>query len=489
MKFPFKKVGDTFSVDEYNAMCYLLCKQDYEEDIILEQKAKHYQYGVYKLSDSKFGLIAKDGGFLIRNPHTTIVITFAHQNPSADFYVELKVAKQKIIHDKGEDIIDYPYDIKDILDDTIPDENYNIDYETIKLKAVQEDKYTSKVYFVPVDHGLLADDFLSNESHMIMDYKAPHINFEDGREVDCEQIICDDYWDIQRAIISAPESSVVNLRLRGGKTYTFEDKIFIDFNKKVYIEGGNVSSNSHSILDGQDLYKMFHVKPDAFLSVRNCKFVNGNATVVHGNSDVNKTGGAISMNSGYYNMGDVNGLHYAFVELGNCIFENCKAERGGAIYNHMGKLDIDKCQFINCKATNPDNVQGAYGGAVACTSVSLYNGASNQIAIDRSKYFYNNNNTSYILLSIKETQNINYFTNIDFTLNDMILHKDNNTFNLSATKDNDNQYKYNIQIPTKLNVDDQFYITFKNFEAQPSLSTRLLKVTGNKNTQMYVEMV
>ena len=490
MKFPFKKVGDTFSVDEYNAMCYLLSKQKYEEDILLELKAKHYVYGVYKLSDPKNILVTKNGGFIIRKDNLPFTITFAHQNPSANFYIELKFAKQKEVTQNGITTILYPYDIIDQLDDTLPDSAYDISYETVTIKLDRVDSNTSKIEIVPADYGINTGDYISYNAKAIMKYDEPVINFEDGRAVDTEQIICNDFNDMQRAIISAPEGSAVHLRLHGATTYSFTDKLNIDFKKKVYIEGGNVSSNSYSILDGHDTYRLFQVNPDSLLSIKNCKLYRGNANVVHGNSDINKTGGAINMGSKYENEGDMDGLHVSYVNVDTCIFENCKAERGGAIYNMRGKLNVDNCQFINCRATSDTNQAGAFGGAILNQSINLYNGSSNQIVIDKSKYYYNqNNNTSYILFNVKTTQNINYFINNDFTLNNYILNYNNNKYNCISNKLNNNQYLYNIELPIKIPVGKTFYFTFQSFNQQPSLCTRLLKVTGNQNTQLYVEMV
>lgn len=489
MKFPFKKVGDTFSVDEYNAMCYLLSKQDYSEDIVLETKAKHYKYGVYKLSDSTFSLITKADGYIIRKANNPITITIAHQNPTANFYVELRVAKQKEITENGITTILYPYDLIDKLENTISDSNYDVTYETIKLKATHIDDNTSKITFIPSELGLSTNDFINMKAKVQMLYNEPLINFADGRIVDAEQIICESFHDIRKAIISAPPESAIHLRLKGAKTYTFEDKIMIDNAKQVYIEGGNISSNSHSILDGQNLYRMFFVQKDCLLSVKNCKFYRGNATIVHNNSDIGKTGGAITMASGYENLGEVNGLHVSKVIVEDCIFQDCIAERGGAIYNHMGKLNINNCKFNNCKATSTTNPAGAFGGAVMNVSVPLYHGASNQITIEKSKYYHDNNGLSHIALKISPEQNINHFTSESFNLPEWQMRKGTYTSRSQGIQhDEGNQYSYNIPLPIQHEVGSKFYFTCPTSDGEV-LCTRMLKITGNPNTQMYVEMV
>lgn len=489
MKFPFKKVGDGLSVDEYNALCYLLSKQEYSEEIILEFKAKHYKYGVYKLTDSSYSLVTKDKGFIIRKNTNPIKITFAHQNPNANFYIELKIFTYKQIAENGMDITLYPYDIIDSLEDNVMDSKYDITYDTIKLKAERVDRYTSVVNFIPQEYGLYPNDFIFADATMSMVYDEPNINYTDGREVDPNQIICEDFSDIQRAIVSAPPDSVLHLRLKGSETnsYRFPNQINIDYGKKVYIEGGNPYSENRSVLDGQNTNRLFIVQPNSTLSVKNCKFYRGNATTY----PLYKTGGAITMSSSYENLGEYNGLNVSFVSVDNCIFEDCKAERGGAIYNHMGKLDVNDCAFNNCKATSTTNSAGAFGGAIMTTSVPVYNGASNQIAIDKSKYYSYHQGLihSYISLNIKDTQNLNYFTNNDFTLNNFKLIYGNNQYDVTSVKSNDNQYEYKLYLPITMHIGSTFYLTFSNFTQQPSLCTRLLKVTGNVNTQMYVEMV
>lgn len=487
MKFPFKKVGDTLSVDEYNALCYLLSKQDYSEDIVLEFRAKHYKYGVYKLTDSTYSLITKDNGFIIRKANNPIKITFAHQNPNANFYIELKVARQKEITENGITTTLYPYDVIDTIEDNVMDSKYEITYETIKLKAEPQDTYTDVVTFNPQEYQLLPNDFISSDARMIMAYDEPILNYTDGRELDPNQILCEDFNDIQRAIISTPPNSVVNLRLKGSEAYDFPNHLNIDNGKKIFIEGGNPYSNSRSELTTQGTNRMFIVHPNSTLSVKNCQFTNGNAT----HYPVYRTGGAITMSSSYENLGEYNGLNVPFVYLDTCKFLNCTAERGGAIYNHMGRLDINNCEFNHCIATSNTNPQGAFGGAIMTTSVPVYNGASNQLSIDKSKYEYGIEGIYYsrIHLKISPTQNLNYFTDSEFTINQIAVIYDTYRITAGVQKIGDDQYSYILRLPTFLKVGDTFYLIIKGLEDQPSLCSRLLKVTGNRDTQMYVEMV
>lgn len=488
MKFPFKKVGDTFSTDEYNAMCYLLAKQDYVENIFLENKAKTYRLGAYHLVDINSSIVQKNNGFIIRKPTQAIRIKLGHKTPSARFNIQLNVFKQKTVTDSnGVTSVIYPYDLVENLDDfdqdTIPQD---LDYQQITLTATPVDEYSCVLDFVPAEYGLTTGDYFSAKAKIIMDYSEPIINLEDGRPVDANQIICHNFNDIKRALDYTPEGSSLFLRLKGNTTYKFTDKLVIDGKRNVYIEGGNGEMGYHSVLDGENVHRLFLVMPDSLLSVTNCKLYRGNANVVHANSDLNKVGGAIEMRSRYENIGDTNGLHVAYVQVTNCIFDSCTAERGGAIYNFRGKLDVNNCTFNNCKATSTTNSAGAFGGAIHTTSIPVYNGSSNQIAINKSIYNYANN-VSYILLDIKEAQNLNYFTNINFTLPEMKCMYNNTVYNTSIIKNN-NQYSYSIVLPVQIPIGSKFYLYADNFPTQPSLCTRLLKVTGN-STQRYVEMV
>lgn len=489
MKFPFKKVGDSFSVDEYNAMCYLLTKQDYKENIFLENKSKAYKYGAYHLIDINSSIVQKNNGFIIRKPTLPIQINLGHKSPSADFYIELNIFKQKqVTNSNGITSIIYPYDVIENLDDFDQETKpQDIIYEKITLKADKINDSTSILNFIPSEYGLTTGDYFSAKATISMEYNDPIINITDGRPLDTNQILCHNFNDIKRAISYCEEGSSIFLRLKGDTTYTFTDKIVIDGKRHIYIEGGNAERGYHSILDGENIYRHFLVMPDSLLSVTNCKFYRGNANVVHGNSDLNKAGGAIEMRARYENIGDTNGLHVAYVDLNNCIFDSCTAERGGAIYNFRGKLDVHDCDFINCKATSTTNPQGAFGGAIHTTSIPVYNGASNQIAINKSNYSYARYPLSVINLEIRQTQNITYFTDGNFVLPELELIYNNQIYNTDVLQRTD-QYNYSIRLPVTLSVGSTFYLRAKNFSIQPSLCTRLLQVTKTGN-QMYVEMV
>lgn len=489
MKFPFKKVGDSFSVDEYNAMCYLLTKQEYKENIFLENKAKAYKYGAYHLVDINSSIVQKNNGFIIRKPTLPIQIKLGHKSPSADFYIELNIFKQKQVTDSnGITSTIYPYDLIENLDDfdqdTIPKD---ITYEKIKLKADKIDNSSSILSFIPSNYGLKVGDYFSAKAQISMEYNEPEINIEDGRAVDTNQIICNNFNDIKKAIGYCEEGSSVFLRLKGDTTYTFTDKIVIDGKRHIYIEGGNYEEGYHSILDGENIHRLFLVMPDSLLSVTGCKFYRGNANIVHKDSDLNKAGGAIEMRARYENIGYTNGLHVAFVDVNNCIFDSCTAERGGAIYNFRGKLNVNNCDFINCKATSTTNPQGAFGGAIHTTSIPVYNGSSNQIAVNKSTYDYIRQPLSVLNLEIRQTQNVNYFTDGNFVLPELQVVYNNQIYDTTVVSRTD-QYHYGIRLPISIPVGSKFYLKAKNFSTQPSLCTRLLQVTKT-GTQMYVEMV
>ena len=481
MKVPFKKVGDNFSQEEYNAICYLLQKQNYQENIILDFKAWHGTYGAYVLQDPFECFIRTHDGYTINQYDKHISLVFDTQCVSADVYVTFNVLKQRKVKVDGIDVILYPDDMLD--DENNYDKDMDLEWEEIRVKAKPfNDKFVIDLY--PSQMGLNDGDFVSFVALCELDYGKPLINVKDGLGAE-GAIICNSFVELRNAIVTSDVGSTVIVKLKGDRTYTFTEELTVDGNKTVIIYGGN--TNHNAVLDGQDQYRLFSVKNNSTLELHNLTLYRGNGSKVNKTSDLHKTAGAIYMISQYGNTGEEWILEAPTVICDECTFKDCHANMGGAIYNLRGKLICTDCTFDNCDATAPENPEGAFGGAITNQSVKLYNDHTNQIYIDPSPVIYRPSaRKTDIYLNISHGQNLLFFKSNDFVLPPMKCYVGNTLFNVTLQKNS--QWEYGFSLPVQLRAGMTMYLFAENFPSLPNLCTRVLTVY-EENNNLYLRVV
>ena len=74
MKVNYKRIGDSFTLDEYNALVYLLKQDEWIEVIKLSKNGYDGKYANYTLYDPKNALVKKPYGFDIVKPLETVYL-------------------------------------------------------------------------------------------------------------------------------------------------------------------------------------------------------------------------------------------------------------------------------------------------------------------------------------------------------------------------------------------------------------------------------
>lgn len=477
LQLNYKKNGDMFSLDEFNALCYLLMQQDWVETQYLTLGENKGEFGVYTIKDNDNVLTELKEYFVINRVDKSFYIYIKQDAFTSKYSFVFDVYNSEIsnyITEDGESVSESrsPIDFEDNFTD---DEEIDLKLKTVTFNDFEVvDNTTFRVKVRPSSFGLKTGDYIKKECKIHVSYDD-EINWEDGRAVEPEWIICETFEEMKNAINTTPSRGVTKLRLLGGDTYSFDGEIIIDNQKTIIIEGGNIYSDNRSILDAQSNSKHFSIKPDSHLEITNCKLINGDGTDVNITDDLDLAGGSIEMYGRYALEDDSYELHYATCKLMGCVFENCVAIRGGAIYNDCGQLTIKNTDFINCDAE--------IGGALHTNSVKFYHDRSNQVYVDESPITLGNG-VSRITLNLNHQQNLQYIKDNNFDLSEHITGVYNKTgtklFNCSLEKVNN--YQYDVTISGNLTA-GTFYLAGNSW-----ICTRTLKrYTKNGNSYVGVE--
>lgn len=471
MKLFYKKVGDTFSLDEYNAMCYLLSLQKYTENIEITTDTYTGEYGEYQLVNSNEALRENTTGYVVSKKDKTFKILLNPYIPNANFSITFNVYKNNTNVNNNN------------ITSTI---HSNELYDSINENAIEEKQTTNvevqltgnTLSLKPSDLKLENGDWISRNITINAEYSEPIINWEDGEANTEEQIICETFDDLEQAISTTPENGFVSIRLKGNKEYIFTKEIIIE-NKSVSIVGGNNTSGAYSILNAQDLYRHFYVGAGSTLTLRSCLLKNGNGSIVYDYHDAPKRGGSIFMNSNFITTSNGYTFNPSIVTIENCKFRDCHANRGGAICNVKGKLSCNNVMFDNCVATKEGDKTACFGGAILNESVTMYHDSSNQLYIDKSTTTYNEN-TTIIDLKVSKTQNLRNFIDSQYALPTLTCICGNNKYEVTSVKTS--QFGYLLTVKGKINTGTPFYFVCKDFVS------RNLKIT-KEGTTYYTDVI
>lgn len=457
MKLFYKKVGDTFTLDEYNAMCYLLSLQTYSETFEFDDYSYSGEYGEYSIVDDDEVLVRNTTGYLINKKDKTFKISINPYIANANFTLVLEVYQLSTIVDEDIQFVLHSNELYDYFEE----EEKNI-IEELKTKEVKIPLKNKITKIKPEDLGLTNDDWISKNAKIIAEYSEPILNWTDGEANSDDQIICETFSELEQVIHTTPKNGYVNIKLKGRTVYEFNKEIIINENKKVHITGGNSYNGSHAILDGKDQFRHFYVEAGSSLTIRNCSMINGNGSVVNNYLDLPRRGGSILMNSNFINTVAGYSFNPSIVTLENCKFINCHANRGGAICNIRGKLSCNNVWFDNCVATKDGDKSPCWGGAILNESVTMYHDSSNQLYIDRSTVTYTDSKNTIIDLKVSKTQNVRNFMNSKYKLPKMTCVVDGNKYEATSVKTS--QFNYILTIKDiKIVPDTKFYLICNDF--------------------------
>lgn len=289
MKLNYKKIGDTLSLDEYNALVYILEQQEWKETITLDLDEPYTgNYGTYTLYDLNHVLTEDRNGFTILKPDEPFYINI-ESNFSCKYKIYFDVTStlsqtetisEGLLKGKGVQTTYEANDIKEYVPDSVSDINRTINSDMSDVdklipsanvivdpnveETVNSDILTQSL---PISKGVVKDtafkgsrtqikvtlsdfnyfknDFLSDTATIYLDYTQPQLNLSHGRYENTNEILCETFDELKTVIDTMPENSTVNIHLLG-KTYVCTDELYIK-NKTVHIIGGNLKENDFEV--------------------------------------------------------------------------------------------------------------------------------------------------------------------------------------------------------------------------------------------------
>lgn len=519
MRMQYKKVGDTFTFPEYNAMCYLLTHGSWKESFPLKLKEEVAgQYANYILDDRNHLLSETREGYVfvkniasMKKKDRLVYLKIKHDNLHSHLEVTFNAVhvthiNQQILDSSLEGDMSFTIQKEDFKDFVGTDEEEVSIYNNSDIQPVQDDilisvatdiddEHTISVSFDPVEFGLTKGDWIRNVASLKLYYTEPEINYVDGDLGEENEIICETFEDLQKVVNSSPEGSVTKIRLLG-TTYNFTDQLRIT-NKSIMIHGGNLdtpNSEPFTVLDAQQQGRHFIVDPDASLTIDNCKLINGNVYGKNGRYVLHNRGGSIYVHGRYLLDFDHYVIHGGLVKCTNCWFINNTAMLGGAIYNTMGKLEAYNCIFDGNKAIEEDRSEETstyyyhvnnWGGAIFTeTSQGLYyNDSTDRLHISPSNYVYNNNTDKTTiqlyfykkqntLLLEKETITKNNLKLFNYTTKEWIPITALTTTTQTSNPELSNLYT--LTIDGQLTNYQKLYFRFEGNSSHPSIISHLV---------------
>lgn len=361
MRLKPKRLGDEFTLDEYNACQYLLYKVSFSESIRL-QGADAYtgKFATYLLDESKNTSISIDkyDTFEVLKDLTSstqyIYITLSNLiNQNIQYTATLYYQTPELVTVVGPTIDEYyinPQDAKDVKMVTqVASEDVRRDYQKITVQCTREGN-TLKIPLYTETNGTKAGIYQENTifSRLIdftlnLDNK-PYIDINNGKANQIDEILLDNVTEFQKIVPYTPTDNVkIIYRLDSNYDYTLTKTFTIEENMNVEIRGG---TNKKSKIIGTNSGRLFIIKPGGTLTLQNIHCYNATA---NNTSYVRGCGGAILIEADDEGYGTLSATY--------SVFEKCTAELGGAIYSPRAKAELERCTFTNC-SVNGD------GGAV-----------------------------------------------------------------------------------------------------------------------------
>ena len=486
MRIPYKRVGDTFSLDEYNALVYLITHEGlFTETIPLEfGKTYNGMLADYQFRDPNGVLVEDKDGYTIkklkkddgtdncffldvnhkrfkdtfsvmfdvyRNNHTLQEVTEGEDSGS---YIDVNASKKEFldVYPTTNDIYTVtppmiqPLQLNPTVNQTeVDNDNSTPRLRNQKFSSEQVNETYSVIKIVPAEY-YKNNDWISRNVTIKLSFPL-NVNYEDGESTESKYIICKTMSDIKRAIETTPTNGTTYLRLEG-KTYKWDKEIVLT-DEHIEIIGGNIdlttdNNKPFTILDAESNNRFFSVREEATLVCKNINFKNGSAYGTNNTYTSAQRGGAIHIaNSTYYTNGNIS-YHKPQAIFYNCWFTNNLARYGGALFNGRGKLVCENCFFRGNKAKTvydealdgniePEYRQWNWGGAIRSETIT-------------GTYHSEQSDRMYLKFSTITKEGQWYYFNINFS-------KSQNSNILERTLSKNNLKVYNDTTHTEIPVE------------------------------------
>ena len=344
MLLNFKDIGDIASLDNYNALVYLMLQNNQlKERFLLTPNSFTGNFGIYTL------------------PHGDEI------SLKGDFYIVTDVTKNINLNIDSSFVGGFKLTLSvysDYYEEEKVDENGNIPEANVRELVYYSNNLDGRQQIIIPLADMSAGEYISIYANMEMKYEEPIIDKVSGSIYDdISQDLIKTSEDLILAIVNAPQNKVTTLYLKPGISFELFDleeeedpknkNIIID-NKTIELISGSIPAE----LDAGGLHRHFYVTETGSLTLNNIVLNNGYS--LHDNLD-NGYGGSIYVKSerdgsGIKRSGNLNTLF--------CRFINNRANvKGGAIYSEDGILDLKETIFYNNTASSSNNVLGD-GGAI-----------------------------------------------------------------------------------------------------------------------------
>ena len=370
MRLKPKKIGEDLTLDEYNALQYLLYQITLKDTIMLKTYENYKgKYAEYKLTKND-QLHPNDKNDDIRinkdvtnNDKIQIQIKntkFTTLNINKYITAEATLYYKPPNTEPTEDDTDYDYqptDYKD-LKQWSNDESHPVktleDYNTIKLPAT----ISGNIIQIPLIHNgtPLPKTTLINKQ-IIIEYKfneKPRIDIDNGIAPNLNEILLDTPQELQRMVKFAPNDgeTITYIRLNSQNQYKLTDTITIKNGQHIQILGGTITK---ATIDGTDAKRSFIVKPGATLDLERLNLINNDATQTPYEKGL---GGAVLVEY------DKSTNKYGKLIMNSCSATNNKARSGGVVFAQHACVTLNNSTFKNNTATME-------GGAVTYKALAV----------------------------------------------------------------------------------------------------------------------
>ena len=350
MLLKYKNIGDTLSLDEYNAIVYLLMRYNQISENIDLNDIFNGTFGDYSLvfEDEQLNLMGNVYEVLDNTGYITLTI-------DTEFVAQFNLKLSHYLspyEEASQEIID-PEEHSETIESTPENIIVNTYYST--------DLGNRKQITIPLTDFSVGEYILMNAT-IDLQYNGPVIDKLSGPvNTDNLHTTIKTAEDLVYAIQTAPVNEVTTLYLEPGLEYVLYDEdsddcITIENNKTIKIISGSLPS----ILNADNMFRHFYIEEQGILELENITLMNG---LSKEDTNYPGKGGSIYIHSEYVTVEGVNVKELGQLICTNCTFSDNRATTGGAIYNEDGLASFTNSTFYNNLAKSSSNVLGQ-GGAI-----------------------------------------------------------------------------------------------------------------------------